>query len=251
MAHPSNAQIRRGQLMHSNGNPVPRDQIRDLALFAAMDEDSLADIALGGWVVEHKRGTRVVGRGDFLEGLYTVLEGRLKLYMLSCHGDERVLRVLEPGATFGEAIMFNEIPSPVFVDTLSAVRLAYFPHSVISEALARDPQFTRTMLQSMSGVMRMLIQDLETCCLQNARQRIVNYLLRAADTVPPPHIEIHLPAPKAVVASTLNISAETFSRELHRLHGKGLIEINRRTIYLREPDALRAIAEGSAAELAQ
>ncbi|MGD8957773.1 MAG: helix-turn-helix domain-containing protein, partial [Chromatiaceae bacterium] len=93
-------------------------------------------------------------------------------------------------------------------------------------------------------IMRMLIQDLETCCLQNARQRITNYLLREADAVPPPHIQIHLPAPKALVASTLNISAETFSRELHRLHDKGLIEINRRTIYLREPDALRAIAEG-------
>jgi CRP-like cAMP-binding protein len=250
MAHLTQCADPWGQLMHSNGNPVPMDQMRDLALFAAMDEDSLAAIAQRGWVVEHKRGMRVVGRGERLEGLYTVLEGRLKLYMLSCHGDERVLRILEPGATFGEAIMFNAIPSPVFVDTLSAARLAYFPRSVISEALARDPQFTQAMLQSMSGIMRLLIQDLETCCLQNARQRIVNYLLREADAVASPHIEIHLPAPKAVVASTLNISAETFSRELHRLHDKGLIEINRRTIYLREPEALRAIAEGSVAVLA-
>jgi CRP-like cAMP-binding protein len=233
--------------MHSNGHPVRLEQIRDQALFAAMDDDSLTAIAQGGWVVEHKRGMRVVARGEHLEGLYTVLEGRLKLYMLSCNGDERVLRILEPGATFGEAIMFNRIPSPVFVDTLSAVRLGYFPGPVICEALARDPQFTLAMLQSMSGIMRMLIQDLETCCLQNARQRITNYLLREADAVPTPHIEIHLPAPKALVASTLNISAETFSRELHRLHDKGLIEINRRTIYLREPDALRAIAEGGIA----
>ena len=230
--------------MHSTGNPVPLSQIRALSLFEGLDEPLIKRIAQASWAVQQKRGARVFGRGDHLEGLYSVLEGNLKLYMLSCNGDERVLRILEPGDTFGEAIMFNAIPSPVFVDTLSAVRLAYFPRQVISEALARDPRFTMSMLQSMSAIMRNLILDLETCCLQNALQRTVNYLLREAQAGPAPHLEVQLPAAKAVVASSLNISAETFSRELHRLQDEGLIEINRRTIYLRDRDALRTLAEG-------
>ena len=53
-----------------------------------------------------------------------------------------------------------------------------------------------------------------------------------------------LPAPKAVIASMLNMSSETFSRELHRLKDRGLIEINRRTIYLRDREGLLAIAHG-------
>ena len=98
---------------------------------------------------------------------------------------------------------------------------------------------------STTGGMAQLITDLETCCLQSALQRTINYLLRGAEAGPPPHVEVHLPAPKAVVASTLNISAETFSRELHRLKDQGLIEINRRTIYLRDRDGLYAAAAGS------
>jgi len=231
--------------MHSTGNPVPLNQISALPLFEGLDEALVQRIAQAGWVVQHKRAVRVVARGEQLEGLYNVLEGNLKLYMLSCSGDERVLRILRPGDTFGEAIMFNAIPSPVFVDTLSAVRLAYFPRQVISEALAQDPHFTMSMLQSMSAVVRNLIQDLETCCLQTAQQRTVNYLLRQAVAGPAAQLEVLLPAPKAVVASSLNISAETFSRELHRLQDEGLVEINRRTIYLRDRDALRALAEGN------
>ena len=42
----------------------------------------------------------------------------------------------------------------------------------------------------------------------------------------------------------LNMSAETFSRELHRLQGQGLIEIDRRTIYLRDKPALLDMTEG-------
>lgn len=217
----------------------------DQPLFDRLDEDSVVEIARGGWVVEVKRADRLIARGDHLDGLYVVIEGNLKLYMLSCNGDERVLRVLQAGDSFGEVIMFNSLPSPVFVDALTPAKLAFFPRSVINTALTSHPDFTATMLSSMSALMRNLIQDLETCCLQNAMQRTVSYLLRETDTLSAPGVELNLPAPKAVVASTLNMSAETFSRELHRLQESGYIEINRRTIYLRDREGLASLALGT------
>lgn len=228
--------------MQSTGIPVDLDRLRKQALFRDLEQRYLESIARGGWAVERRRASRILGRGDHLDGLYTVFEGSLKLYMLSCNGDERVLRILQPGDTFGEAIMFNAIPSPVFVETLSQVKLAYFPRQSINKTLSGSRHFTHAMLRSMSLIMTQLIADLETCCLRSAMQRTVNYLLRAAETTPPPHTEVQLPAPKAVVASTLNISAETFSRELHRLKDMELIDIQRRTIRLRDREQLLAIA---------
>jgi CRP-like cAMP-binding protein len=133
----------------------------------------------------------------------------------------------------------------VFVETLCRSTLGFFPRESISKALSESPGFTESMLSSMSNLMRQLIQDLETCCLQNAQQRTISYLLRMADSAPEPHVEIQLPAPKAVVASTLNMSAETFSRELHRLQDEGAIEINRRVVYIRDRERLFAVAEGN------
>lgn len=228
--------------MHSTGIPVDADRLFDQPLFERLDVPGIEAIARGGWMVEVRRGDRVLGRGDELDGLYFVVEGRLKLYMLSCNGDERVLRVMQAGDSFGEAIMFNGFPSPVFVDALATSELAFFPRDVINDALTSNPAFTDAMLKNMSALMRNLIQDLETCCLQNAMQRTVNYLLRESERTPS-MTELVLPASKAVVASLLNMSAETFSRELHRLQDHGLIAIERRRLRLLDRPAIVALSE--------
>jgi CRP-like cAMP-binding protein len=217
-------------------------RLADKPLFAHLDQRGVSAIARGGWSVEVRRGDRVLARGELLDGLYLVIEGRLKLYMLSCNGDERVLRVMQPGDSFGEALMFNAMPSPVFVDALSASVLAFLPRDTIESALARDPDFTTAMLRSMSVLMRHLIGDLEACCLQSAAQRIAGYLLREFDTAPAGVIE--LPAAKAVVASSLNVSAETFSRELHQLREAAVIAVDRRRLTLLDRVGLAALAEG-------
>jgi CRP-like cAMP-binding protein len=232
--------------MYENQSIDPTD-LEQQSLFAGLPRGTLARLAAAATAIEIKRGTVVVGRGEHLDGLYVVLSGALKLYMLSCSGDERVLRIMQPGDSFGEVIMFNRLPSPVFVEALAASRLGYFPREVITDVLTHSPDFTAQMLRSMSGLMHQLILDLEASCLQNARQRTAAYLLRKADSARPPHQDVRLPATKAVVASRLNMSAETFSRELHRLQGEGLILIDRRRIRLRDRDGLLALADGGGA----
>lgn len=217
-------------------------QLADTPLFEHLEERRVQAIARGGWSVELRRGARVLARGELLDGLYLVLEGRLKLYMLSCSGDERVLRVMQPGDSFGEALMFNAMPSPVFVDALSAGLLAFLPRDTVQTALASDPEFTRAMLRSMSVLMRHLISDLEACCLQSAAQRIAAYLRREFDAAGG-HV-IDLPAAKAVVASSLNVSAETFSRELHQLRLDGIIAIDKRRLTLLDGAGLAVLADG-------
>jgi len=231
--------------LHATGQPADVERLAQAPLLAALDERHVIALARTSSTVCHSRGARVLSRGDRLDGLFVVLSGKLKLFMLSCNGDERVLRVMQAGDSFGEAIMFNRTPSPVYVDTLMQSELAFLPSGAIAETLQRDPDFVLGMLRNMSGLMAVLISDLETACMQNALQRTANYLLREALNTPPPHMALTMPAPKAVIASTLNLSAETFSRELHRLQDHGLIEIDRRVVYLRDRDRLRELADGA------
>jgi CRP-like cAMP-binding protein len=230
--------------MYSNRVAIEIEQIADHALFRRLDAQAIIRIADSGWLLTQRRGDRVLSRGDALEGLYLVVDGKLKLYMLSCNGDERILRVLQKGDSFGEAIMFNRIPSPVFVDALAACRLAFFPRDAINEALTGQPDFVDGMLRNMSALMADLIRDLETCCTQSAAQRTVAYLLRQADLSLAPHVALTMPAPKSVIASTLNLSAETFSRELHRLQDLGLIRVDKRVVHLLDKHKLAAMSRG-------
>ncbi|MFM1892810.1 MAG: hypothetical protein RLZ44_1887, partial [Pseudomonadota bacterium] len=168
---------------------------------------------------------------------------QLKIYLLACNGSERVIRLLTPGDCFGEAIMFNDFPSPVFVETLSETQVCFFPKEHVYQALAAQPKFTFAMLRNLSHMLGELVNDLEACCMQNARQRLAHYLLCNATENAAQVRTVELPASKVVVASTLNLSAETFSRELHQMAHEGLIEVQRRSITLRDPQGLKAVAE--------
>ncbi|MGB0723627.1 MAG: Crp/Fnr family transcriptional regulator [Gammaproteobacteria bacterium] len=225
--------------MRTETQPISGDEISALGLFGHDSPQANAEIASSAQRLSAPRGEQIIRQGMVPEGLYGVREGRLKLYLLGCNGEERVIRILEPGETFAEALMFNSIPSPVYVETLTPCILCFIPRDAIYAHLGRDPEFTLAMLQGMSGMLRQLIIDLETCCMHNALGRVAGYLLKLAEATPPPHCEIQLPATKSLVASTLNLSAETFSRELHRLEHQGVIRISRRTIYVQDLSVLQ------------
>jgi len=217
--------------------------LRSLDMFQPLNDEALSDIATQSRILRLKRNQVLFDKGDHLDGFFGLTEGKLKIYVLSCSGHERVIRILNAGNCFGEAIMFNDIPSPVRVEALTGSEVLFFPKSSVIDTLLNRPEMTLAMLKAMSRVMQELIQDVEDCCTRSARQRIAHYLVVQSGRAAVPYSEVELPASKAVVASTLNLSAETFSRELHNFSHEGLITVSRRIIYLHEVDRLRAIAD--------
>jgi CRP-like cAMP-binding protein len=101
-----------------------------------------------------------------------------------------------------------------------------------------------TLLQLLAKRNHRLIQDMEACCLHFGVERLTAYLLRHVelDNDAPDIGSVTPPAAKTVVASSLNLSAETFSRELHALAHQGFIEVTRREIRIPSLHRLRGAA---------
>jgi len=89
------------------------------------------------------------------------------------------------------------------------------------------------------------MRDLESCCLQNSLQRIAQYVYTLGYHCAHKGNHIELPASKAVVASLLNLSPETFSRGLHQLVAARYISIERRKVQLHDLEALKGVASGA------
>jgi CRP-like cAMP-binding protein len=69
---------------------------------------------------------------------------------------------------------------------------------------------------------------------------VVDYLLMIArEQAGDGQDQLLLPAGKGVIASLLDITPETFSRELNRLAGQGLIEVSRNHIRLLDRQGMR------------
>jgi CRP-like cAMP-binding protein len=86
-----------------------------------------------------------------------------------------------------------------------------------------------------------LIHDVEAYALHSGLQRVIGYLLRdqAVDECEAGEVRtVSLPVSKATIASRLSLTPEYFSRVLHDLASRGLIEIDRRDIRIVDAQGL-------------
>jgi len=215
--------------------------------FPALPPDATRFIAGGCHQRTAARDQLLYEKGESLTGFFLLLDGRVKLAVLSADGAERVLNIVLPGRTFGESAALLGRPCPLYAQALANSRLLFVQMDRVRAAIERWPAAAFAMLTLVAERNQYLIQDMEACCLHSAAQRLSNYLLREAvsDSDAPDAGSVTLPAAKTVVASRLNLSAETFSRELHALAHRGLVSVARREIAIPSLTRLRASAGGN------
>ncbi len=236
-------------MKHVQITPMGKNRIRAylsrLALFGMLDQAELDALATNVVLVKLSRKMLLISKEQCLNEIYALIEGTMKLYLLSGNGQQRVVRLLQAGDCFGEELLINQRPSPVYVEALSACRVLAIPAPDLLDLLARDKRVALAMVQILSSRVLKLTDDLQGCCLQSALQRIVQYLFELKSRDHSAENRVELPASKVVIASLLNLTPETLSRWLHHLSENGLIRIDRREIHLLDGDGLKAIQNGN------
>jgi CRP-like cAMP-binding protein len=218
------------------------DFLRNLPLFRELDLGQLE--ALGAATTEQRVavGRALFHRGDPCDGIYVIVLGRVKLALLAPAGAEKVIEILGPGQSFGEAVMFIGRAHNLDAEALADSLLLHIRSQAILDAVAGNPGFARSMLNELAQRQCRLVADIEAYTLRNATERVTGYLLEALaeDRSPGQPADVLLAASKSVLASRLNITREHFSRILHELSLAGLIRVSGRNIHILDPAGLRA-----------
>ena len=214
--------------------------LASLALFKELAPSELERIAAGTAALNVPRGEIIFNRGDPCEGFHVVVYGQVKLAFISAEGSEKVVEIIAPGYSFGEALMFMEKPYVLMAQALADSMLLHVSKSVVFAEIERDPVFSRKMLAGLSRRLHGLISDLESYSLQSGTQRVIGYLLRQdAHENDDARYVVTLPASKAIVASRLNVTPEHFSRILHDLIQAGLIAVEGRNMTILDAERLK------------
>jgi CRP-like cAMP-binding protein len=207
-------------------------------IFRGLSPDEVARIAAGTTQVHAERGNILFQRGDPCVGFHLVAFGQVKLAVGTAAGAEKVMDILGPGRTFGEAVMFIGNPYPVTATALVDSLLLHVGRDAIFAELDRDPHLARRMLAGLSVRLHMMVKEVEAMTLHSATQRVIGYLTRLEDEGGAAG-KVTLPAQKSLIASHLNLTPEYFSRILHDLAAGGLIRIEGRDIAILDQEALR------------
>ena len=217
--------------------------LRNLPLFKELAEEELDRIAAATTDLHVPRGEILFNRGDPCVGLHVVVYGQVKLAFVTPGGGEKVIEIIGPGQSFGEALMFMDKPYIVMAQTLADSLLLHVSKSAVYEGIERDPGFSRRMLAGLSQRLHGLVSDVESYSLQSAKQRVIGYLLRDDSTADGEAATVMLPTAKSVVASRLNVTPEHFSRILHELTEAQLIEVRGREVRIADIGKLRSYSD--------
>ena len=219
---------------------VPR-YLSVLPLFNDLSPQELSHVAAGSTLRRLARGDMVFRVGEPCNEFHVVVTGQVKLFVLSPSGQEKVVELISTGQSFAEAIMFTDRPYFLSAQVLTDALMLTVSKQAVIEEIARDHRFALRMLGGMSRRLHGLVHDVEAYALHSGLQRVIGYLLRDQDVDGCEAGEVRtvsLPVSKATIASRLSLTPEYFSRVLHELESRGLIQIDRRDIRIPDPRKL-------------
>jgi CRP/FNR family transcriptional regulator, dissimilatory nitrate respiration regulator len=225
------------------------ESLKHVMLFTGLDDksrDSIARLAVDRRVPQ---GYVIFREGEPADGLYVVIEGKVKVFKLSGDGRQQILHVFGPGQAFAEAAMFAGETFPAFAETMVDSRLAFFPRDRFLKGLSENPAMAAGLIASLARLCRQLTTLVEQIALSDVSGRLARYLTDLARRKGVPLKKgagLRLDMPKGELARHLGTAAETLSRALARLSAAGIIEVDGKAITVLNARKLEAMARGEA-----
>ena len=189
-------------------------------------------------VVRCSPGYMIYLQGTDPTCFYFLKEGRVKSFIQSEDGAERVLTVYESGSLLGEAAFFDGLPRMSSATALSHCLLVPIDRELVSQQFAVNPALAMSMIEYLARKVRMLSDHLDHMAFRPAKWRLAEHILSlspAGDFVKCNQEEI---------ASAISTSRVTVSRILNELAREGLVELGYQKVKILDRGRLLKICSG-------
>jgi CRP-like cAMP-binding protein len=214
----------------------------DSHLFSALSDAQLERVRRHSHITDLVEGESLFFQGDKATSFYLMLSGRVKLFRVSPDGKEKVVEIMEAGASFAEALMFMDRPNyPVTATALAPSRVVVINCREYKAMLHESIESCFLLMGNMSYRLRSLIREIDALSLDTGTVRTIAYLLHQA---PEGVTSFELRVAKSVIASRLSVKPETFSRILKSLHERGIVSIEGRNVMIHDREAMIGICTG-------
>jgi len=218
-------------------------------LFSSLSETEMEFIARRVVPRRYASGQIVFNEGDPCSGLYVVASGHVRIFKTSASGREQVLSIDGPGSSVAELPVFDGGNYPASVAAVDDAALLFVSKQDFRELCLTHPQVALKVLRVVGTRLRRLVGIIEELSFTTVRHRLAAVLLRLAQKEgkrTSDGVVITLPDNNQEIASQIGTVRELVSRNLSRLQSEGLIEIDSRTVTIR--DIKRIEAEVNSAE---
>jgi CRP/FNR family transcriptional regulator len=215
--------------------------------FSGCDDAALADVAAVAQLRTVRAGEQIVTEGDPCQGLYVVVEGRVKVVKVSAEGREQVLLILGPGRTFNDVPVFDGGTNPANVEALENGSVAFIPSAAMLMLMERHPAMSAAAVRVLASRLRTMTLMVESLAFRDVTARVAGLIRACAAGEQPlvegvPHACAHITQQE--LAALTGSVREVVQRALKTLENAGAIRLGRARIDVLDPDVLEDWAAG-------
>lgn len=215
--------------------------LKDLIVFQNLDQDELELLCKNSYAKLYEKGEIIFFENDSVKKLYFLVNGKVKLSMLSAEGKEKVLTILQEGDIFGELSLFDEDPHPLTAKVMDDARLLIIPWNEMEKMIIDRPSLAIKIIEALSKKTRLLTSQVRELVFQDAAGRLASLLSRLADDFGR-EIEqgtvIDLVLTHQEIANLIGSSRVTVTKLINKFIDDGMITIKKRKIIIIDFESL-------------
>jgi CRP-like cAMP-binding protein len=175
--------------------------------------------------------------GDKGDGFYMVKKGKIKVFKLSFDGKEQILHIYGPGHTFGEVPVFEGKNFPASSMALENTVILFLPRDKFVSLITATPGLGMILLADLSKRLRDFTLQIENLSLKEVPARLAAYVLTLSKDQKN-ETRVTLPISKTQLSNLIGTTPETVSRIFKKMMDASLIEVQTKTILIKDLEGL-------------
>lgn len=191
----------------------------------------------------YAKGEFIIRPGDVPSGVFLIESGLVKAYDITKYGEENLLIIRKAGEIFPLIWAITGQERHVIYETVSPAILWQMPQKTFSELMRERPAALYSLLSMTVEMYRIHSERIINLEYRSVRERLVSFLLTMAQRFGKNSdggVLIEVPLRHQDIASSINSSRETTSREMIMLERKELLKSDQTFITLKDVKKLRS-----------
>jgi CRP-like cAMP-binding protein len=189
-------------------------------------------------------GQVLFDEGQPCRGLFIVAEGLVEIRQISLRGREQVFHTEGPGATLGEAPLFDGGGYIASAIASASTRVMFLPRVEVVRLCQRRPTVALAMLKTMARRVRTFAGIVSDLAFHPVTERLARHLITTVAGPLEPGTRVELTLTHAQLAARLGTVRELVARAFSQLESSGVISRQPSRVVIRDPSRLGALARG-------
>ncbi|MCX6729406.1 MAG: Crp/Fnr family transcriptional regulator [Candidatus Saccharibacteria bacterium] len=215
-------------------------------LASETQRDNLKKVFEKGSRLTYKKGEYIIRPGETPSSVYFIESGVAKAYAITKYAEENVLILRKNNEIFPLIWSHTGQERGVIYEAITPLVAWKLQRSIYEEHLLSDSDLLLPILDMTTEMYRIHSERIMTLEYRTVRERLISFLLQLAKRFSEKTEEgilITVPLRQADIASSVNASRESATRELNGLDQKGLIKLQKTGILLCDIPKLKSFLE--------